>query len=246
MGEVIDDKKRRDRERREEKKSEEKREDIVRMAHDDAREAMLDSELIETEAFESELIDTERIAGGDIDSDAMAKHGFEKRQSYKQTFEVRDRGVAAWAARKISEARTFWENLKKTMRLETTRAERRFETRKEFFERKLWEWAAKQPRDTRKSIRLPEACVRLEFCDLETGGVDIFDAAELKSKIIEAFGVLEAEELGLIHTRYELDEGAARSWLSNPANREKVAEGLGYRYSPPETVKDGGIKIVRT
>lgn len=241
MGEVEDnEKKKRDRERREAKKAEEQASENAIVAADVAQQATLDRALIDAESVESEL-----LVDGEPPQEA-ARLAADRRREYNVGFQINTRGVAAWAARKVLEARARLEAVKDIWRREVARAERVLEDRKGFFEEKLHEWAKTQPRDTKKGIRMPEAGLRLEFQDRHFGGVEVLDSAELCSAIVEKIGLLDARELGLVKITTQLEESAAKSWLSDPVNREVVPEGLGYSYSPPETVPDGKLKIVKT
>jgi len=138
-----------------------------------------------------------------------------ERTAYVQRFTIDGRGKAAWAAKKIAEARTALEDVKAVMKAEVKRAERDFEGRTEFFESKLLAWAQTEPKDrgTKGSIRLATAGVRLEVRDAVVGGVRIIDERALCDELIEKIGIAELSDLGVVEVKPVLVPSAARDFI---------------------------------
>lgn len=181
----------------------------------------LEADLLGVEDADATAIDDHKVK----DANALAiidKAAAEARSAYVERFQVDDRRKALWAARKITEARNSFENMKEVLKKEVARLEARFERREAFFKDKLRGWASGQPNEGKKGgvyhiVRLPEAGVRLEFRPRDEDGLEILDEEQLLASLLEHVGSLVAYELGLVKSAPKLVIGAVREYLSkNP------------------------------
>jgi hypothetical protein len=213
-----DEKKQKRREAEQAKKAAAEVEEAISDAQTTAGLAKLDGELLAVETAGYRLVDDWRneanispeLLKAKIDQEAA-----KERSAYVERFTIDGRGKAAWAARKIAEARTALEEAKEIMKAEVKRAEREYEGRVEFFEPKLLAWAELEPKDrgTKGSVRLPAAGVRLEVREGEFGGTRILDERLLCDELIEQIGIAEASDLGLVELKPQIVVSAVKDFI---------------------------------
>jgi hypothetical protein len=183
-----------------------------------AAQASLDRELLEVETAGYANVEEWRSnpsLSPETIKEQIEREAASRRSSYAERFTVDSREKAAWAARKIVEARERVETTKEIMKAEVKRAERERDGREEFFVGKLLSWADKEPKDpgTKCSIRLPTGGVRLEVREVEAGGVRFLDERLLAEELIQKLGVVEAVDLGIVEMRPVLVASEAREFI---------------------------------
>ena len=192
----------------------------------DAARARLDSALLAAEAAGTEVAVTAAEVGGD--PAALAKVMEERRaaamSAYASGFRIEDRATAAWAARKLAEAKWRSEDMKELLRSESHRLSAAYERREEFFSDKLRAWVKAQPVESGtvaakrgdavpSSVRLPEVGVRLELRDAVEGGVRVLDEDQLVEELHAELGTMGAAIEGLVRSTYHLDLDRVRAYI---------------------------------
>lgn len=115
-----------------------------------AERAALERALLEVEAAGYDLVQNREKWDEEALCRAIELRAAESRSVYANGFSVTDERKAAWAAAKISEARTALEDAKHRMKMEVNRCERAHEARKAFFEAKVEAFAKTIQRETSK------------------------------------------------------------------------------------------------
>lgn len=204
-------------ERRRQQKQKAEEAAIVEDAGMIAGQATLDQTLLLVESAGFRLVEELESETHDaITAQDISKASSEARSKFTEGFQIASRGLAAWAARKVIDAKNHLEDAKEAFRAQVRRLERTYEGRKEFFEEKLKSWALTQPIEpgTKGTVRLPEAGVRLELRDDQTGGVRIVDEKALVEEILAKEGHFAAVEKGLLKQTYALQEGRAKEYIA--------------------------------
>jgi hypothetical protein len=191
----------------------------------------LESELLAVEGAGYEVVHSWREMPGSPEEMArkIEQKAAQERSEYAARFVIDNKGKAAWAAKKIAEARTEEERVKAVQKAEVARAEKTYIGRKDFFEDKILEWAKKQTPDkgTKGSIRCPEALVRLQVQDTEVGGPEIIDDKLFCEELIEKIGISAAVDLGFVKLTPSLvgsDVKDLIEYVAKVQDRERLAE----------------------
>lgn len=141
---------------------------------------------------EAPFIDNVRSAFIDA---ALAKEDEKELAQAKESFGIRDRGSAAWAAGKIAEAQNEIDRRKKQCELYISDAEKRLDRLKWLFWEQLKEWARSNLDHGKRSVRLQTATLsfrdvpaKLEIVDEDVlkrwALVDLPDCLETVEKVM--------------------------------------------------------------
>ena len=158
--------------------------------------------------------------------EALEKEQAERRRAYLAAFRVESRRHAAWYARKWIETKQRIERQKRARDAEIQRLQRKLDLLREV-QPALIEWAKQQERDTKTSIRLPEAGARVQFYD-KKAAADVADEADLLSWITETMGEFQALDRGLVESKIRLKVSAVKEYLEQHAMPDEALGAFVY------------------
>lgn len=219
-------------------------EDVV-MTEEELR---LDAALLEVERAAAEVVRAAQ-PGNPVVIAEQARAAFaQKADAFVTSFIVDDRPKLVWSLRRWREANDEAERMEAILKAEVRRAKAKLDRREEWFLYKIGGYARTLKRDTPKSVRVPEAGVRVEFRD-KPGGWRVVDSAAFMAYATNRLGPIASMSKGVVEQRIVLNEAAAKKvaeeWAMEhaKANGGEVPGFPGMEYE--DEVPEGKLVLVR-
>jgi hypothetical protein len=237
---------------REEKKKREEAELAIKTREQEAIEREYERELLEAENLSPEALHAIRRETTDPDVrkqvEKILAAEAQRREEYSKRLEIKSWPRFCWASKKLHEAEVGYDRVKNAFRVSKNRVKSKLERRDDWFRKRLIDFMLalrdQGKLDTDCSKRVPEAGIqRVELYQHEPG-VRITDTSLCLEAVLKRYGPFEAEHLGLVKTKYELQEGATRAHLKKEVENGtgEVLDGTVYNDQPEWDIKIVGAK----